>query len=76
VTAIHAADGRELAPDEKVRIAINSYDAASGGGRFPLTRELLAQEGARMTLHRLQSRALVIEFFEHHSPVGIQSLRS
>jgi 2',3'-cyclic-nucleotide 2'-phosphodiesterase/3'-nucleotidase len=29
VTAIHAADGRELAPDEKVRIAINSYDAAS-----------------------------------------------
>jgi 5'-nucleotidase / UDP-sugar diphosphatase len=76
VTAIHAADGRELAPDDKIRIAINSYDAASGGGRFPVTRELLARPASRMTLHRWQSRALVIEFFEHHSPVTIDALRA
>ncbi len=74
VAAIHHPDGSLLGDNQRVTIAINSYDAASGGSRFPTTREILSEGSANRILHRLQSRALLIEYFQNNSPVTIDSL--
>lgn len=74
VTGIQRADGSYFEDNERVTIAINSYDAASGGARFPITREILSEPESKRTLHRLQSRALLIEYFQNHSPVRLDSL--
>lgn len=63
-------DGSPL-PDRRIRIALNSYDAASGGGRFATLRDILREPESNLTLQRLQSRALLIEYFQRHSPVRI-----
>ncbi len=69
VTEIRRPDGTLIREQERIVLALNSYDAASGGGRFPTLREILAREASKRTLHRLQSRALLVEYFEDHSPV-------
>jgi 2',3'-cyclic-nucleotide 2'-phosphodiesterase/3'-nucleotidase/5'-nucleotidase len=74
VSAIQRPDGTLLETNERVTIVINSYDAASGGARFPLTREILSEGAANRILHRLQSRALLIEYFQNNSPVTIDGL--
>lgn len=70
VTDLRLRDGSPL-PDRRIRIAVNSYDAASGGGRFPGLRDILAEPASKRTLHRLQSRALLVEYMQRHSPVRI-----
>lgn len=74
VTEIRRSNGRRLAEGERVSVVINSYDAASGGARFPLTKEILSESASNRVLHRLQSRALLIEYFQNHSPVTIRQL--
>ncbi|MCC5844144.1 MAG: bifunctional metallophosphatase/5'-nucleotidase [Verrucomicrobia bacterium] len=63
--------GGEPLPDRKIRIALNSYDASSGGGRFPILREILMEAESNRQLHFLQSRALLIEYVQKHSPVKV-----
>jgi 5'-nucleotidase / UDP-sugar diphosphatase len=74
VTSIRSTDGHELPDDAPIHIALNSYDAASGGDRFPILKEILSLPEARRTLHRLQSRALLIEYFQNHSPITLATL--
>lgn len=64
----------EPLPDRRIRIALNSYDASSGGGRFPLLREILMEPESNRQLHFLQSRALLIEYIQRHSPVRIDEM--
>jgi 2',3'-cyclic-nucleotide 2'-phosphodiesterase (5'-nucleotidase family) len=66
-------DGGPL-PDRRIHIALNSYDASSGGGRFPLLREILMEPESNRQLHFLQSRALLIEYVQRHTPVRIDDL--
>jgi len=73
ITELRMPDGSPL-PDRRIRIALNSYDAASGGGRFPVLRDILAEAESNRTLHRLQSRALIIEYVQRHSPVKVDTL--
>jgi len=73
VTDLLNPDGSPL-PQRRIRIAVNSYDAASGGGRFPVLRDILAEAESNRTLHRLQSRALLIEYVQRHTPVKAEAL--
>ena len=50
---------RQLAPDERIPIAFNSYTIASGGGRFPILRRILRTPQARLTDHQINSRSLL-----------------
>jgi 2',3'-cyclic-nucleotide 2'-phosphodiesterase (5'-nucleotidase family) len=74
VAAIQRQDGTLIPDNERVRIVINSYDAASGGSRFPNTRDILTEARSKRTMHRLQSRALLIEYFQNNSLVSIAGL--
>ena len=74
VVRILDRNGEALADDHRVRIALNSYDAASGGGRFQDMAALLSEPASKRTLHDLQTRALLVEYFQQHDPVRLADL--
>jgi 2',3'-cyclic-nucleotide 2'-phosphodiesterase (5'-nucleotidase family) len=56
VRALRLADDRELGPGERVRVAFNSFDLASGGDRFPCLREIAERpESAAEPAHTRQA---------------------
>jgi 2',3'-cyclic-nucleotide 2'-phosphodiesterase/3'-nucleotidase len=57
------ARGERLEAGTRYRVAFNSYDAASGGQRFMKLRELMERPETKRTLHRVQSREALVEFF-------------
>jgi len=56
------------------RVALNSYDSQSGGGRFPLAAKLVARPSSRRVLHPVQVRDALIDFFVSRQRVGKASL--
>lgn len=72
LTNLRLADGRPLDPSRRYRIAMNSFDASSGGHRFMKLREMLARPEARMTFHPLQTREALITYFHRHQVVHRQ----
>ena len=75
-TSIKDADGRELEASRRYRIAVNSYDAAGGGGRLTTLREVMGEPANKYTLHRLQSRALLVDLLREHNPMTLDFLHS
>ena len=69
ITLMRTADGRPLERDLRYRIAFNTFDSRSGGHRFMKLRALLETPAARCTLHPIQTRDAIIEFFQRHKPV-------
>ena len=63
VTAITLPDGKPIDPAKRYRIALNGFDAQSGGRRYEHLRDLCAAKEAKLTLHDMESRDAVIEFF-------------
>ncbi len=55
--------GQPLLPDRRYTIAFNSYDAASGGGRYQTLRDIIRQPDSRMKVHSLQTRDALIDYF-------------
>jgi len=75
-TSIKDREGRELEASRRFTLAVNSYDAAGGGGRLAILRRVMEEPESRRTLHRLQSRALLIDLIRDHSPVTRDFLMS
>ncbi|MBA3543626.1 MAG: 5'-nucleotidase C-terminal domain-containing protein [Chthoniobacterales bacterium] len=69
LTNLRRADGRPLDPARRYRIAMNTFDASSGGHRFMKLREILARPEARQTFHPVQTREAVIAYFQRHKSV-------
>ncbi|HJU27877.1 MAG TPA: 5'-nucleotidase C-terminal domain-containing protein, partial [Candidatus Binataceae bacterium] len=69
LTNLRLADGRPLNPAHRYRIAMNTFDASSGGHRFMKLREMLARPEARMTFHQIQTRDALIAYFRRHKVV-------
>lgn len=63
VRRILQADGRPADSNRRYTIALNSWDAQSGGGRMMLLRRILDEPESRRTLVRVQTRQAMIEFF-------------
>ena len=63
------ADGRALQRDKKYAIAVNSFDARSGGHHFMKLRALLDRPEANSVLHPVQTRDAVIDYFRRHKVV-------
>lgn len=74
VLDIKYSDGSPIASGERINIALNSYDAASGGSRFPQLKEITDKPQSRRVLQPYQSRALLIEYFQDHTPVSKSEL--
>ena len=69
LTILSRADGRPLDPARRYRIALNTFDASSGGHRFMKLREMLARPEARCTFHPVQTRDALIAYFHRHKVV-------
>ena len=63
MTSVTQPDGKPVEPDKRYRIALNGFDAQSGGRRYQLLNELCTAADAKLTLHDIESRDAVIEFF-------------
>ncbi len=69
-----AADGSPLSGKARYRVALNSYDAQSGGQRLLTVGRLAADPDNRRTWHEVEIRAALIEFFAARRQVGRSSL--
>jgi len=74
VARVLDAEGRPVDPARRYVIAFNTWDAQSGGGRFPRLREILLEPGSRRVLHRVQTRHALIEFFGRREKVESRDL--
>jgi len=73
-TSIKDHLGRELEPSRRYTLAVNSYDAAGGGGRLVILREVLQEPASKRKLHQLQSRALLVDLLRKHNPLTLDFL--
>ena len=69
ITSMTVADGRPLDRGKKYVIAFNSFDSCSAGHRFMKLRALLETPAANCTLHPLQTRDALIDYFRRHKVV-------
>jgi 2',3'-cyclic-nucleotide 2'-phosphodiesterase (5'-nucleotidase family) len=74
VSGITLTDGKPLDAAKRYRIALNGFDAQSGGRRYELLRDLCAAPEAKLTLHDIESRDAVIEFFTDRKVVKAADL--
>jgi 2',3'-cyclic-nucleotide 2'-phosphodiesterase/3'-nucleotidase len=70
ITSIALEGGKQLERDKKYLIAFNTFDSRSAGHRFMKLRALLETPAAKCTLHPVQTRDAVIDYFRRHKIVG------
>ena len=69
ITSMTFPDGRGLERDKRYVIAVNSFDARSGGHHFMKLRALLERPEAKCVLHPVQTRDALIDYFRRHKVV-------
>jgi 5'-nucleotidase / UDP-sugar diphosphatase len=69
ITSMTLDDGRPLDRGEKYGIAFNSFDSRSAGHRFMKLRALLETPAVKCTLHPVQTRDALIDYFRRHKVV-------
>ncbi len=69
ITSMMFPDGRSLERGKKYVIAVNSFDARSGGHHFMKLRALLDRPEANYVLHPVQTRDALIDYFRRHKVV-------
>src|SRR5262249_997800 len=69
ITSMMFPDGRSLERGKKYVIAVNSFDARSGGHHFVKLRALLERPEANYVLHAVQTRDALIDYFRRHKVV-------
>jgi 2',3'-cyclic-nucleotide 2'-phosphodiesterase/3'-nucleotidase len=74
VVDLRAADGSPLPDKPRYRVALNSYDAQSGGQRLLQVARLAAAPENRRVLHDVEIRAALVDFFATRQRVGRASL--
>jgi hypothetical protein len=66
ITSMTFEDGRPLDRGRKYVIAFNTFDSRSAGHRFMKLRTLLETPSANCTLHQVQTRDALIDYFRRH----------
>ncbi|MCF7675021.1 MAG: bifunctional metallophosphatase/5'-nucleotidase [Akkermansiaceae bacterium] len=66
--------GKSLDPERRYRIALNSYDAQSGGRRFQALNRIATSAAAGQEFFEIQSREAVVEFFTEKKSIGLEEL--
>ncbi|MCE0523060.1 MAG: bifunctional metallophosphatase/5'-nucleotidase [Methylacidiphilales bacterium] len=74
VDDLRAADGSPLPDKPSYRIAFNSYDSQSGGGRFTTVGRLVRDSANKRILYAIDTRDALIDFFVTRQKVGKASL--
>jgi 2',3'-cyclic-nucleotide 2'-phosphodiesterase/3'-nucleotidase len=66
ITSMTFEDGRPLDRGKKYVIAFNAFDSRSAGHRFMKLRTLLETPSANCTLHQVQTRDALIDYFRRY----------
>jgi len=74
ITALTLPDGQPVDPARRYRIALNGFDAQSGGRRYEKLAKICAAAEAKLTLYDVESRDAVIEFFTEKKTVRMADL--
>jgi len=69
IISITLPDGRPLERGKKYLVAFNTFDSRSAGHRFMKLRALLETPSTDCTLHPIQTRDTVIDYFRRHKVV-------
>src|SRR5947207_905333 len=69
IISMALADGRPLDRGKKYVVAFNTFDSRSAGHHFMKLRALLETPAANCTLHQVQTRDAVIDYFRRHKIV-------
>ena len=69
---VRRADGSSIHPRTRLRVAMNSYVLASGGGRFPAARRIADEPMSRLVMTGIDTRAAVRDYMRRHSPLAIE----
>jgi 2',3'-cyclic-nucleotide 2'-phosphodiesterase (5'-nucleotidase family) len=69
IVSMTLADGRPLDRSKKYVIAFNSFDSRSGGHHFMKLRALLERPVVNSTLHPVQTRDALVDYFQRHKIV-------
>jgi 2',3'-cyclic-nucleotide 2'-phosphodiesterase (5'-nucleotidase family) len=69
ITSMTLNDGRPLDRGKKYLIAFNSFDSRSAGHHFMKLRALLETPAANCTMHPVQTRDALIDYFRRHKVV-------
>ena len=69
ITSMTLDDGRPLDGGKKYVIAFNSFDSRSAGHRFMKLRALLETPASNCTMHPVQTRDALIDYFRRHNVV-------
>jgi hypothetical protein len=65
------ADGTKPHPRQKLRVAMNSYVLASGGGRFRLLRQIVERPTSELEMTKVDTRSAVVDYVRKNSPLCI-----
>jgi len=74
VSNLCRSDGRPIKDHERISFAVNSYDLASAGGRFPRLREIMEKPEAKLEETDKDTREAVFDYLKKHSPLDIQAV--
>lgn len=73
VSNLRRSNGRPIKDDERISFAVNSYDLASAGGRFPRLREIMERPEARLEETDKDTREAVLDYLRRHAPLDIEA---
>lgn len=68
------ADGSAPHPRQRMKLAVNSYTVASGGGRYKKLREIAERPESRMQILDIDTRSAVLDYVRQHSPLNAATL--
>lgn len=66
IRQVRAADGTPIHPKTRLKVALNSYHLAGGGGRFPEMTRLINQANARLQYGDVSTRQMVMDYIQAH----------
>ena len=68
---LRAADGSPINGKRRLKVALNSYQLAGGGGRFPALVEAAATPNARLELLDTRTRDMVMDYVRRHRTLAL-----
>ena len=68
---LRAADGSPINGKRRLKVALNSYHLAGGGGRFPALVKLAATPNCRLEMMEMTTRDMVQDYIRRHRILDI-----
>jgi 2',3'-cyclic-nucleotide 2'-phosphodiesterase (5'-nucleotidase family) len=70
VASVTDADGNEIPNEKRLKLAVNSYELASGGTRFPKLRALADDPACNLVEFDFQTREAVMDFVRERGKIS------